>query len=105
MLRITIHEDASGPTMELEGRFAGPWVDEVDRAWHSLTPLVDSKRLCVDIRKVAFADRNGRELLCRIHRETKARILADTPLTEMYAEEATHHSRDNGKGGNNDARS
>jgi hypothetical protein len=105
MLRITIHEDANGPTIELEGKFAGPWVEEVNRAWHSLAPLEGSKRLRIDIRKVAFADAKGRELLRRIHRETKARILADTPLAEMYAAEAQHRSGKNGKGGKHNARS
>jgi hypothetical protein len=91
--------------MELEGKFVGPWVEEVNRAWHSLAPLEGSKRLCIDIRKVAFADAKARELLGRIHREMKACFLANTPLTEMYAAEAQQHSGKNRKGGTNDAQS
>jgi len=102
MLRITIHDEADRLTMELEGRFAGPWVEEVERAWKSLNGC---RRLCIDIRKVAFADARGRDLLRRIHQESKAGFLADTPLTEMYVEEASRPSAKNETGGKDDARS
>ena len=105
MLRVTIHETDDGPKMELEGRISGPWVDELDRAWHSLAPLEGAERLCIDIRNVAFADSRGRELLRRMCLETKSCFLADTPLTQMYAAEAERLSAKNGKGGTDDARS
>jgi len=105
MLRITIHEHAGGTTLELEGRIAGPWVDELDRAWHSLENGANSKALCIDIRNVAFVDAKGKEVLRSMHQATKASFLANTPLTEMYAAEAKRHSAKNGKGDKHDARS
>jgi len=105
MLRITIHEDAGGMTMELEGRIAGPWVDELDRTWQSLEARGKSEGLRIDIRNVGFVDAKGKEVLRRIYQETKASFLANTPLTEMYAAEAKRHPVKNGKGGTHDARS
>lgn len=105
MLRITIHERAGGIRMELEGRIAGPWVDELDRAWRSLAAGGSSSDLVIDIRNVAFVDARGKEVLRRIHQQANASFLANTPLTEMYAAEAKRQSAENGKGGTDNGRS
>ena len=80
--------------MKLEGRIAGPEVAEFNREWHSLAPSLGSKKLSVDLRGVTFVDSDGRQLLHEIYEKTGADILADTPLTEYFAEEAM---RSNGR--------
>jgi hypothetical protein len=88
MLRITIREGAKGPTIRLEGRIVGPWVEEFSRAWHLLAPSLGSRVLHLDLRDVAFVDAKGTQLLREIYQETNASFLADSPLTRYFADEA-----------------
>lgn len=81
--------------MRLEGRIAGPWVDEFDRTWRNLAPSLGLKKLSVDLRGVSYMDRSGRGILAEIYDQTGAEFLADTPLTKYFAEEAKHHRSHN----------
>ena len=99
MLRITVHEDAKGQTIQLEGKIVGPWVEELNRAWHSLAPSLGSKKLQLDLRGVTFVDAKGRQLLHEIYQKTNASFLADSPLTQYFAEDAMRQSPKNGEEG------
>ena len=92
MLRITIHESAKGQTIQLEGKIAGPWVEEFNRTWHSLAPSLGSKRLHLDLRGVAWVDAKGRQLLRDIYQKTNASFLADSPLMQYFADDAMRQS-------------
>jgi anti-anti-sigma regulatory factor len=92
MLRITIHENAKGQTIQLEGKIAGPWVEELTRIWLSLALPVGSKALCLDLRDVAFVDAKGRQLLREIYQNTNVRFLVDSPLTQYFADDARRQS-------------
>jgi len=72
--------------MKLEGRIAGPWVEELHRTWISLAPSLGSKHLCVDICEVTFVDSRGKQLLADI-RKSGAIFLADTAMTKSLVEE------------------
>ena len=74
--------------MKLEGRIAGPWVEECRRAWMALAPALPSKKLCLDLCGVTYTDMRGTELLREIYRATSADIVANSPLTEHFAEQA-----------------
>jgi anti-anti-sigma regulatory factor len=91
MLKITIHENERDQTIQLEGKIAGPWVEEFDRTWHSLAPF-GSKKLHLDLRGVAFVDVKGRQLLREIYQETNAGFLTDSPLTRYFADDAMRQS-------------
>jgi ABC-type transporter Mla MlaB component len=99
MLRITIRESAKGQTIQLEGKIVGPWVEELSRTWHSLAPALASKRLDLDLRDVAFVDTKGMQLLRQIYRQSDASFLADSPLTQHFAEEAMQNSPGTGEEG------
>jgi hypothetical protein len=99
MLRITLHDGVSAQTIQLEGKIAGPWVEEFSRAWHSLAPSLGSKDLHLDLRGVAFVDANGRELLREIYQKTNASFLADSPLTQYFADDAKQKSPRDGEEG------
>jgi hypothetical protein len=99
MLRITIHETAKGQTIQLEGKIAGPWVEVFNRTWHSLGPSLGSGELHLDLRGVAFVDTNGRKLLREIYQKTNACFLADSPLTQYFADDARRRSPKHGKEG------
>ena len=61
MLKIVLIETArETPTLRLEGRVIGPWVDELRR---SCEPVLDrGARLSLDLSDVSFVDRDGVEL-------------------------------------------
>jgi anti-anti-sigma regulatory factor len=99
MLRITIHENAAAQTIQLEGKIAGPWVDEFGRTWRSLAASLGSKDLQLDLRGVAFVDAKGRQLLRNIYQRTNACFLSDSPLTRYYAEDAMQQSPQHGEEG------
>ena len=98
-MRITVQHSPNAVTMKLEGRVAGPWAGEFGRAWHDLAPSLGYKKLFLDLCGVTFVDENGRKLLAEIYGETKAEILADSPLTKYFAEEAKRKISKNGKEG------
>lgn len=99
MLRITIHDDADAETIQLEGKIAGPWVEELMRTWQSVSPSLNGKKLQLDLRSVAFVDVNGTKLLREIYQNANARFLADSPLTRYFAEQAMMQSPKNNEGG------
>ncbi len=99
MLRITIHEAAKAQTIQLEGKIAGPWVEEFKRSWDSLAPSLGTKELHLDLRGVAFVDAKGRQLLREIYQKTNACFLADSPLTRYFADDAMQQSPTHGEEG------
>ena len=99
MLKITIREGAKASTIQLEGKIAGPWVEEFNRTWRSLARSLGSKELQLDLRGVAFVDAKGRQLLREIYQKTNACFLADSPLTRYFADDAMQQSPKYGEEG------
>jgi anti-anti-sigma regulatory factor len=88
MLKLTKDEAADVVTLRLDGRVAGPWVSEFEKVWRSLAAVLGARKLLVDLRGVTFMNADGRQLLSVMCRETGAQFLADTPMTQYFAEEA-----------------
>jgi ABC-type transporter Mla MlaB component len=86
MLRITVQRRTRETTIKLEGRLAGPWVEELNRTWESLAPSLESKKVCVDLCEVIFVDSEGKRLLKTIWKNG-AHFVADTPMTKHLVEE------------------
>jgi hypothetical protein len=63
MLKITMEQDPSGVRFRLEGKVAGPWVDELERSWYAATELAKGGRILVDLADVTFIDVEGKKLL------------------------------------------
>jgi ABC-type transporter Mla MlaB component len=62
MLRITFVDDPqAGPTIKLEGKLLGPWIEEVARA--VTINSAASRRICLDLSQVTHADAAGAALL------------------------------------------
>lgn len=95
-LRITINQDPTTATLKLEGRLAGPWIQECVQAWQSLAPSLGPKKLQVDLRGLTFVDRGGAELLTEIYNKHRAEFLTNTPLTKYFAEQAIRTCADRG---------
>jgi hypothetical protein len=94
MLRITIHEDDESIGMTLEGRVAGPWVDELSRAWAETAKRIGNKTLSLDLRNVTFSDAGGKQALREIYAETNAELITGTLWAQYLAEEIMKRSAD-----------
>jgi anti-anti-sigma regulatory factor len=69
MLKITIHDAAGQPCLELEGRLAGAWVCELEHCWHTAQASHPNRPLAVDLTGITFIDQAGRYLLQLMHRD------------------------------------
>lgn len=86
-MRISTKEDPEGLTLKIEGRVIGEWAAELERFWEGYHPLIGTKKLWLDICGVLFLDHHGKQILQKIVAATRAEILADSPLTQQFAEE------------------
>ena len=84
MLKITAKTEAAGTLFELEGKLAGPWVEELRRCWQqSVTGDCPVK---IVLKAVLFIDRAGKELMVEMHRQG-AELVADGCMTKAIVEE------------------
>lgn len=95
MLRVSVLHDKDLSTLKIEGRLAPPWTTELEQEWRSLS--LGSRKLCLDIRGLTFADNEGKQILRGIFRATGAEILADSPLTKQFANEIRRTPIDGGE--------
>ena len=68
MLKITTLTNPESTIFRLEGRLAGPWVQELERCWDSTVGTTTSHPLSVDLSAVTYVDSDGKDLLKKIHR-------------------------------------
>jgi hypothetical protein len=91
MLKITIQQEAGTSKLKLEGRLAGPWVEELERSWHSLAKSGQGS-LVVDLTGVTFIERDGRALLSRMWQQG-AELIATGCCTKSIVEDITAGGR------------
>lgn len=106
MLRISIQEDDNKVEVALAGRLAGPWVDELDRAWKQAAPAVAGKELSLDLRDLTYSDSQGLQVLKNIFRQTGAELVASSYWSQQLAAEirqnnGSHETIGGTKHGNN----
>jgi hypothetical protein len=75
-------------SLKVDGRAVGDGAAEFARAWRTLAPRLESRKLVLDLRDVIYMDSEARQILTEIYRQTGAQILADTPMTKYFAEQA-----------------
>lgn len=63
MLRIDYENSPGSTRLKLEGKLAGPWVDEVARTWFDVIGEKPAKEVTVDLSGVTFVDPDGKKLL------------------------------------------
>ncbi|MGA2890857.1 MAG: cyclic nucleotide-binding domain-containing protein [Terracidiphilus sp.] len=86
MLRITYQKADQRVVLRLEGRLAGPWVDELASFWAQTAPRLSSKKLSIDLRDLTYADFRSTDVLRTIYAQSHADLIADTPWTRHLAE-------------------
>jgi len=96
MLRITTTKRPDGTTVGLEGRLAGPWVDELRACWRSLAATGDARAIRIDLDAVTFIDTGGKALLWAMH-EQGALLTAAGCMTRAILEEIEKNAQ--GRGG------
>lgn len=89
MLRITINESDAAIAMTLEGRIAGPWVNELSDAWSQLAPKLGKRAVSVDLSNVTFADASGKKILRSIYEQANANLVANNLWAQYIADEVT----------------
>jgi anti-anti-sigma regulatory factor len=107
MLKITEKKGAVPASMSiiLEGRLAGPWVEELHSYWRQISGNQQS-RAVIDLTGVTFIDADGKALLTKL-RQQGAELRATGCLTRCIIEEITkadcagssHFSRRDKRGG------
>lgn len=63
MLKVTIHTDAAGIRLVLEGRLCGECAAEAERSWRNALADAGSRELSIDLAGVSYVDRDGESLL------------------------------------------
>jgi anti-anti-sigma regulatory factor len=85
MLKITIDQVQKPPRLTVEGRLAGPWVQELDRCWRELS-AAHAARILVDLTGVTFVDPKGKDLL-KLMARSGAELRASGCLTRCIVDE------------------
>ena len=92
MLKITTLTNTESTTFRLEGRLAGPWVQELERCWVSTVGTRTRGSLSVDLSAVTYVDSDGKDLLKKIHQQG-AKLVASGCLTSCVVREITQAVR------------
>ncbi len=69
MLRIAINDSASEQRWILQGRLAGPYVDELSSSWEKTRDGRQGRSCVVDLSDVTFIDKGGEEALRTMMKE------------------------------------
>jgi outer membrane protein TolC/anti-anti-sigma regulatory factor len=87
MLRVTTNAEEGQVTLKLEGKLAGPWVEEFERCWSST--VEKWKQVVVELAGVTFIDSKGKRLLAKIHRQG-AKLVGTGLMTRSIIEEISN---------------
>jgi anti-anti-sigma regulatory factor len=83
MLKITIHDANGQLRVELEGRLAGAWVDELEHCWHTAKASHPNRKYSVDLTGVTFIDQAGRYFLQLMHRDGVSLVASGLMLQDI----------------------
>jgi hypothetical protein len=84
MLRITVMESsATAVKLRVEGRIAGPWVEELRTACSAHTDQ-DPVQLCLELEDVSFADAAGVACLKELREQGVGFFRVSPFLTELF---------------------
>ena len=86
MLKITTRRETGVLVFQLEGRLAGPWVQELELCWRSALDTRQGDPMRVDLSAVTFIDAEGKALLGQMYQE-RAELIASGCLNRCIVEE------------------
>lgn len=89
MLKITVQENHAGTVLELQGKIAGPWVEELKTCWQKTAVGPPVKiHLCA----VTYIDGQGKNLLTEMYRRG-ADLVAEGCMTKAIVDEIARGGR------------
>lgn len=91
MLKITTQQDAESIILVVEGRLAGPWVQELQDCWSRVSEH-GQRGTVLNLTGVTFIDQSGQELLHRLWQEG-AELKAAGCLNNCLVDQITASSR------------
>lgn len=86
MLKITRQDNEHQTIFELEGRLAGPWVDELKGCWQNAAG--GGRPVRILLCAVTFVDTEGKGLLTEMYRRG-AELVAEGCMNKAIVEEIT----------------
>ena len=86
MFRITEQHADGRLVLRLEGRCAGPWVDELDACWRMVADAAGREPIVVDLTGVCSVDAAGRGQLARMFRGGARFVTTGCAMSEMVHE-------------------
>jgi anti-anti-sigma regulatory factor len=86
MLKITVEKTPRGTVVRLEGRLAGPWVNELESTWHAVNMGTGDGHIGIDLTDVTFVGEDGKVLLESMH-SLGAKLKAGGCTTRRLVEE------------------
>jgi hypothetical protein len=86
MLRITVHENLTSVTFQLEGGLAGNWVQELERCWRGNVAESSASQLRFDVSEVTFIDGTGKAFLEARHAEGAQLIASGCMMRAIVSE-------------------
>ena len=87
VIRITCHDEAEVTRLIIEGKLAGPCVDELDKCWHGAPAKWTS--LLIDLTGVSFIDERGKQLLKQM-RDHGAKLISSSLMSRCLINEISH---------------
>jgi anti-anti-sigma regulatory factor len=63
VMRITLVPESKPPTLKLEGKLSGPWVNELQHSWNEIRQSDHLPKVAVDLTEVTFVSPEGKQLL------------------------------------------
>jgi anti-anti-sigma regulatory factor len=66
VMKVTTEKHGAPPTLKVEGKLAGPWVNELEKTWQSITAEGRGREVVADLSDVTFIDAQGWDLLERM---------------------------------------
>lgn len=86
MLRITVHQASQTIRLQLEGRLAAPWLDELDESFQRAVASEGGSKVAVDLTGLISIDRAGRTYLEAMHRHGVQFIVGDCETKSIIDE-------------------
>jgi hypothetical protein len=90
MLKISKQDNGNQTVLELEGKLAGPWVEELRGCWQKSAGGGRSVR--IELCAVSFVDETGKILLTEMHQQG-AELVAEGCMNKAIVEEIRQGGR------------
>src|SRR5262249_22852257 len=86
MLRITTHDHPGALTFQLEGKLAGPWVQELEDCWQRSVASQRKPVLRFDLTGMTYVDAAGKRCLAARHTEGAEFVACGCLMRAVVAE-------------------